>query len=93
MTTRESQLRVSVILPTYEECINVRRMVEALVEHVPELHEIIVVDDDSPDGTADVVREMMAEVPVLKLIHRTEERGLTSAIRDCICVELGSYTC
>lgn len=77
------------ILPTYEERINVRRMVEALVEHVPELHEIIVVDDDSPDGTADVVREMMAEVPVLKLIHRTEERGLTSAIRDGVLASTG----
>jgi dolichol-phosphate mannosyltransferase len=78
-----------VILPTYEEYVNVRRMVEALIEHVPDVHEIIVVDDDSPDDTASVVREMMADIPVLKLIHRTQERGLTSAIRDGVLASTG----
>ena len=77
------------ILPTYEERVNVRRMVEALIEHVPDLHEIIVVDDDSPDGTIEVVREMMSELPMLKLIHRRHERGLTSAIRDGVLASTG----
>lgn len=77
------------VLPTYEECVNVRRMIEALIEHVPDVHEIIVVDDDSPDGTPEVVREMMAEIPALQLIHRTDERGLKSAIRDGVMAATG----
>ena len=77
------------ILPTYEESVNVRRMVDSLLEHLPDVHEIIVVDDDSPDGTPDVVREMMSDVPALRLIHRTEERGLTSAIRDGVLASTG----
>lgn len=89
VATSKPPARVSVILPTYEEEVNVRRMVEALIEHVPGIHEIIVVDDDSPDDTAKVVRAMMAEHPMLKLIHRTEERGLTSAIRDGVLASSG----
>jgi len=78
-----------VVLPTYEEFVNVRRMVESFIEYVPDLHEIIVDDDDSPDGTPEVVREMMSEVPALKRIHRTEERGLKSAIRNGVLASTG----
>ena len=42
--------------------------------------EIIVVDDDSPDGTWQIVRDISINSPLVRLVHRVNERGLTSAI-------------
>jgi dolichol-phosphate mannosyltransferase len=72
---------VSVILPTYEERDNIGRLISEIRRHVKPLHEIIVVDDDSPDGTWQIVEELAREAPELKLIRRRNVRGLTTAIR------------
>jgi dolichol-phosphate mannosyltransferase len=42
--------------------------------------EVVVVDDDSPDGTWQVVQAMAGEDPRIRLLRRTDERGLTSAL-------------
>src|SRR5262245_44558753 len=77
--------RVSVILPTYNEAGNILDLIDAIhvaLERTP--HEIIVVDDDSPDGTWRLVRDRIARVPNagLRLIHRTSDRGLTASLRE-----------
>ncbi|MFV0523909.1 MAG: polyprenol monophosphomannose synthase, partial [Acidimicrobiales bacterium] len=72
---------VSVVVPTYNEADNLPGLVAAVEEALAGLsHEIIVVDDDSPDGTAAVVTSLTGTVPGLRLIHRTGERGLSSAV-------------
>lgn len=72
---------VSVVLPTYNERDNIGLLIHALLEHLDDIPtEIIVVDDDSPDGTWQVVAEMAEADERVRLLRRTEERGLTSAI-------------
>jgi len=74
---------LAVIVPTFNERDNVAPFLEALaavLEQIP--YEVIFVDDDSPDGTADVVREISQKDPRVRIVHRINRRGLASA-----CVE------
>lgn len=74
--------RVSIIIPTYNEAENVRAIVPKIAE-VFSKHgidgKIIIVDDDSPDGTWKIAEELSRRYPV-KSIRRQGERGLSSAV-------------
>jgi len=80
---------VSVVLPTYNERDNIRALITDLLACVPEPLEVLVVDDDSPDGTWQVVREMQATEPRVRVLRRLGERGLASAIADGIAASRG----
>lgn len=67
---------VSVILPTYNESMNIKEMIRKLNKNIKNLKEIIVIDDNSPDGTAKAASGM----PKTKVIVRKRERGVASAI-------------
>lgn len=74
---------VSVILPTYTERNNIVPLIEAIQHELNGAgitHEVIVVDDNSPDGTAQVVRDRFGQDEAVRLFVRTEERGLATAI-------------
>lgn len=81
---------VSVILPTYNEALNIAGLICAILDAVTVPVEVIVVDDDSPDGTWRVVQELAQREPRARLIRRTQERGLTAAIQAGIDAALGS---
>lgn len=74
---------VSIVVPTYKEAENlsllVGRISSAMAETAAE-HEIIIVDDDSRDGTPEVVDQLAAAGHNVRLITRTVERGLSSAV-------------
>jgi dolichol-phosphate mannosyltransferase len=74
---------VWLILPTYEEAGNVERVVEAalvaLERAAPGAHRILVVDDDSPDGTGTIADALAARHPAVAVLHRTEREGLGPA--------------
>src|SRR5688500_3602819 len=55
---------VSIVVPTYNERQNLPRLVAAIAENVPWPYEIVVVDDSSPDGTADLARDLAKAHPV-----------------------------
>jgi len=77
-------MKVSVILPTYRERDNIVDLIDAIEATLPGLEtDIIVVDDSSPDGTADAVRARMQQHPIspIRLFVRTQERGLATAIK------------
>lgn len=74
-------MRVSVVVPTYNERENISPLIQATLSHVPDA-EIIVVDDDSPDGTSDEVTSRWGHDSRVRLIRRIGERGLTSALAD-----------
>jgi dolichol-phosphate mannosyltransferase len=76
-------MKSSIILPTYKEKDNIVDLIQAIFKAIPANldYEIVIVDDNSPDGTAEAVRQNFAGDPRVKLFVRTEERGLATAIR------------
>lgn len=70
-----------VIIPTYNERENVGEMLDRLMALPHGLH-VLIVDDNSPDGTADVVRQRMAAEPRIHLLQRAGKLGLGSAYRE-----------
>jgi len=81
-------MTVSVVVPTYNERENISRLIHETFVHVPGA-EIIVVDDDSPDGTSDEVTSRWGQDGRVRLIRRTTERGLPSALADGIAAARG----
>jgi len=79
---------VSLVIPTYNERQNLPRLVAAIAEHAPWPYEIIVVDDNSPDGTADLARDLARTHPIRSL-SRPEKAGLGSAYRDGFAIAQG----
>jgi dolichol-phosphate mannosyltransferase len=73
-------LSLTVVLPTYNERENIAILIERILAAVHTPVQVLVVDDDSPDGTWQVVTEIAAREPAVRLLRRTAERGLTSAI-------------
>lgn len=71
-------MKALLIIPTYNEIENIRRVIPAALAQDPEL-EILVMDDNSPDGTGQAVKEMMEGNPRLHLIERPGKLGLGSA--------------
>jgi dolichol-phosphate mannosyltransferase len=67
-----------VIIPTYREKENVEAIVSAITS-LPVVFEILIIDDNSPDGTADLVRSMQSENKRLHLIERSGKLGLGTA--------------
>jgi dolichol-phosphate mannosyltransferase len=77
-------MKASIILPTYKEKDNIVELIRAIfatLEGNGLIYEVVVVDDNSPDGTASAVRENFAGDERVKLFVRTGERGLATAIR------------
>lgn len=72
---------ISVILPTFNEALNIEDMVLEVRKYLSASDEILVIDDNSPDGTAAVVEELKKNDPSLRLVVRINESGLTSAIQ------------
>jgi len=72
--------KISVILPTYNEKDNILSLIEAIhAELINYEHKILVIDDNSPDGTYQIV--LNYNFPYVKTILRTEKRGLANSIR------------
>ena len=67
-----------VISPTYNECKNVQSLIELILGKHPEFH-LLIVDDSSPDGTANKVKELQADYSNLHLEVRPAKDGLGTA--------------
>ncbi|ASJ06448.1 glycosyltransferase [Thermococcus pacificus] len=73
-------MKVSVIIPTYNERENLEELFERINSALRDYdYEIIVVDDDSPDRTWEFAQKLSERYP-LKVIRRTDEKGLSSAV-------------
>ncbi|MEG4067627.1 glycosyltransferase [Microcoleus sp. Pol11C2] len=74
----------SLVIPTYNECKNVKSIVEKLSHlldgSIPGNYELIVVDDNSPDRTWEVALSLTPEYPQLWVMRREHERGLSTAV-------------
>ena len=83
-------MKTIVVIPTYDEKDNVRKMAEAVFAQFPtgtqtlnnsitQTLEILFVDDNSPDGTGAVIEEMMKSEPRIHCLHREKKEGLGRA--------------
>jgi dolichol-phosphate mannosyltransferase len=86
----------AVVLPTYNERENIGEVVSRLETALEALDgrvswEIVFVDDDSPDGTAEVIREYARRDPRIRLVHRVGRRGLSSACIEGIMATTANF--
>lgn len=70
--------RALVIVPTYNEAENLRKIVPQILAQDPRL-EILVVDDNSPDGTGRIAEELSGAEPRVHVLHRQGKQGLGTA--------------
>lgn len=77
-------IQLSLIIPTYQESRNIEELVTQLAQLLnvilPNAYELIIVDDDSPDKTWKIAQQLMTSFPQLKVMRRTEEKGLSTAV-------------
>ena len=79
MTATEAPPRLLVSLATYDEARNLRPLVESIREYAPHAS-ILVIDDNSPDGTGRIADEIRATFPDIHVIHRPGKLGLGTAV-------------
>ena len=81
----EQKLQISLITPTYNECENIPLLAEEIFQIIanePDIDlELIVVDDNSPDGTGAAAEALKEKYPV-KVVHRAGKLGLGSAVME-----------
>jgi dolichol-phosphate mannosyltransferase len=71
-------MKILTLVVTYNEAANIGRLVPEILQHLPATS-VLVVDDNSPDGTSEVVRRLAASDPRVHLLTRTNARGYGSA--------------
>lgn len=71
--------RTLVIIPTYNEAENIGPLVGNILERYPDSINLLVIDDNSPDGTADIVRKIMEKEGRVTLLTRPAKLGLGTA--------------
>ena len=67
-----------VTLCTFNEAENIGRVIPAILQFAPDAH-ILVVDDNSPDGTGEMAAEMASQNPAIRVMNRTGKLGLGTA--------------
>lgn len=77
----QSQTYCLVVVPTYNEALNIERLLNEILDQGPEF-DVLVVDDSSPDGTAELVAALAADNPRVQLLRRAGKLGLGTAYLD-----------
>ena len=67
-----------VVIPTYNESGNIEKIISAVLKAAPEIH-VLIVDDNSPDGTSALVEAMMRSNDCIRLLKRAGKMGLGTA--------------
>ncbi len=82
--TTPTPLKFSLIIPSYNEGDNIQEIVRILSglldSEIPGEYELIVVDDNSPDGTWKLAQELTSQYPQLRVMRRQQEKGLSTAV-------------
>lgn len=85
-------MKLSLVIPTYNEKENIQKLLSNLKEYFDQNkieNEIIVVDDNSPDGTGEALESLKTKYQNLKVIHRSGKLGLSSAVLEGFAVANG----
>ena len=84
-------MKVTVIIPTFNEIENIDSILKAVRSSVPEA-ELFVVDDNSPDGTGQQAEKTANEIGRVQVLHRPGKEGLGTAYRDAFKLVLAGDT-
>lgn len=76
-----NQVKVYVVVPTYNERDNIVSLIEKILAQRDDIH-VLVVDDNSPDGTGEIVARLEDNNPRIRVLHRPGKMGLGSAYCD-----------
>jgi dolichol-phosphate mannosyltransferase len=74
-------MKTRVLVPTYQELHTLASIVHRIFEHNPEVH-VLVIDDNSPDGTGKLADQLKAKYSNLEVLHRQSKNGLGAAYID-----------
>ncbi len=88
----ERQLKVCAVIPTYNERDNVERLIDEVRKAGPPGLVMLFVDDNSPDGTGELVRRAAASDPAIRLLARESKKGIGSAYQDGFRVAVSSLS-
>lgn len=88
-----SSTKISIIIPTYNEKDNLKVLVNSLLNTLGKnvKYEIIIVDDNSPDGTGLIAEELSNSIKSVHVIHRPKKLGLASALIDGFRISRGEF--
>ncbi|GMM92423.1 glycosyltransferase [Qipengyuania sp. MTN3-11] len=87
-----SGIELSVIVPTFNERDNVRAITQAIEETLSGIRfEIVFVDDDSTDGTRDILAELAMRKGHVRVLHRIGRRGLSTAVTEGMLSTVSPY--
>jgi len=84
-TAVSTQLKFSIVIPTYKEAGGIERLIvtlDGVFKRNALDGEIVVVDDNSPDGTGDIVERLAREGYPVRCLHRPGKMGLSSGVID-----------
>jgi dolichol-phosphate mannosyltransferase len=85
-------LELAIVVPTFKERDNILPLLGCLDRVLKDVcFEVIFVDDDSPDGTADVIRKISLQRPEIRVLQRLHRRGLASACLEGMMATAAPY--
>jgi dolichol-phosphate mannosyltransferase len=89
---RQIPIEISVILPTYNEALNLPLIIPRLQAVLkPFSYEILIMDDNSPDGTYELAERLAADTPQIRAVRRLANRGLSQAVAEGFSVAKGKF--
>jgi len=89
---QSTKLELAVVVPTFNERDNVPLLLDRLASSLAGIaHEVIIVDDDSPDGTSEAARNIALNQPRVHVIRRIGRRGLASACLEGMMATAAPY--
>jgi dolichol-phosphate mannosyltransferase len=89
---RQIPIEISVILPTYNEALNIPLIIPRLQAVLkPFTYEILIMDDNSPDGTYELAERLAADNPNIRAVRRLSNRGLSQAVAEGFSVAKGQF--
>jgi dolichol-phosphate mannosyltransferase len=86
LSTRSAQEHCyfTLVIPTFNESKNIENVLRILTDlldcFIPNIYELIVVDDNSPDRTWEIARDLISEFPHVRVMRREKEKGLSTAV-------------
>ncbi len=82
-------MRLSIIMPAFNEEKTIAKVLQALIQELPKVYEIIVVDDGSTDQTAKIAETLGQQYSQIKLIRQPKNQGKTAALRTGFAASTG----